>query len=99
MTTIKVERYIYVGHGHVNVPLKRRRWLELIFSLLLLTTMTVVLVQLILFCDFSDFGIALGINYSLFTLPLKLVILLSKIYYWSKGDGKKELKREKTGMY
>jgi hypothetical protein len=45
------------------------------------------------------FSIILVVNHSLFTLPYMLVILLSKIYYWSKGDGKKELKREKTGNY
>ena len=53
MTTVRVHRHIYVGRGLVNVPLKRRRWLELIFFILLLTTMTTILVQLVLFCNFS----------------------------------------------
>ena len=49
----RVHRYIYIGRGLVNVPPTRRRWLELIFSVLLLTTMTTILVQLVLFCNFS----------------------------------------------
>ena len=45
------------------------------------------------------FSFILVFTHSLVTLPYMLVILLAKLFYWHKGDGKKELKREKTGMY